>query len=190
MTVVKSHNRIWWSVWQKKFEILGLTKNFGTLVALDHIEESVPEGSIFGLLGPNGAGKTTLFNILTGFYKPDSGEVWFGRENLTDLKPHQICQRGIGRTFQIAQVFHNMTVFENIMMGVLVRENDFTKARAIAEEIVRRMGFVTRANDYAVGLSLWETKILEISRALATHPTLLLVDEPMAGLTSLSTTPA
>jgi ABC-type branched-subunit amino acid transport system ATPase component len=160
----------------------GASKYFGGVIALRDINIEVPEGKILGIIGPNGAGKTTLFNVIDGYLKPEKGRVLFEGKDITNFKPHVLCKMGIGRTFQIAQIFDKMTVLENIMVGAFAKSANAAKARAIAEETAQKMELASRADDYAVGLSTWETKMLELSRGLATQPKLLLVDEPMAGL--------
>jgi branched-chain amino acid transport system ATP-binding protein len=142
----------------------------------------VPRGKVTGIIGPNGSGKTTLFNVINGYFAPEKGKVLFEGRDITHFKSHSSCRLGIGRTFQIVQIFSNMTVLENIMIGAFNRWSNVAKAHAIAEDIAKQMGLSSRAHDQAVGLTMWENKILEFSRALATQPKLLLVDEPMAGL--------
>jgi ABC-type branched-subunit amino acid transport system ATPase component/ABC-type branched-subunit amino acid transport system permease subunit len=163
-------------------KIEGVNKFFGGVSALSDVAIEVPRGGILGIIGPNGAGKTTLYNVINGYLRPEKGKVFFEGEDVTHFKPHDLCRLGIGRTFQIAQIFGNMTVLENIMIGAFNRERDVVKARAIAEKVAQQMGLSRRAYDRAVGLTIWEIKTLEFARAIATKPKLLLVDEPMAGL--------
>jgi branched-chain amino acid transport system permease protein len=163
-------------------KIEGIFKSFGGVMALKDVNIEMPEGKILGIIGPNGAGKTTLFNVINGYLKPDKGRFFFEGKDITYLKPHQMCRMGIGRTFQVAQIFYRMTVLENIMIGALAKHATIGEAYAISKEVAQNLGLGSRANDRAVGLSIWETKMLELSRALATRPKLLLVDEPMAGL--------
>jgi ABC-type branched-subunit amino acid transport system ATPase component/ABC-type branched-subunit amino acid transport system permease subunit len=160
----------------------GVTKSFGGVTAVRGVNLEVPAGRVFGIIGPNGAGKTTLFNVINGYLKPDQGRVLFLGANVSHLKPHDLCRLGIARTFQVAQIFNRMTVLENIMMGVFAKQGNAPAAYEIARNTAERMNITSRLDDRAVGLSIWETKILELSRALATEPKLLLVDEPMAGL--------
>jgi ABC-type branched-subunit amino acid transport system ATPase component/ABC-type branched-subunit amino acid transport system permease subunit len=163
-------------------KIEAVDKSFGGVCALEKMNIEVPRNKVTGIIGPNGSGKTTLFNVINGYLTPDRGRVVFEDIDITHFKPHASCKLGIGRTFQVVQIFNNMTVLENIMIGTFNRQGDVGKARAISEDIAQQMGLMSRADDQAVGLTMWETKILEFSRALATEPKLLLVDEPMAGL--------
>ena len=163
-------------------KIKGVHKSFGGVTALTSVDIEVPTGKILGIIGPNGAGKTTLFNVINGYLKPEKGSLFYEDKDITHLKPHALCKLGIGRTYQTPQIFNTMTILENIIIGSFVKETQIAKAYAIAEKVSQQMGLSRRANDPAVGLSIWETKILELSRALATQPKLLLVDEPMAGL--------
>jgi len=163
-------------------KVEGVSKFFGGVHALQDVSIEVPRGKIIGVIGPNGAGKTTLFNVMNGYLTADHGKVFFKGKDVTHLKPHDLCQMGMGRTFQIPQVFSNMTVSENVMIGAFAKERNANRAQAISEEIIQKMELAYRAQDQAVGLTILETKMLEFSRALATHPELILVDEPMAGL--------
>ncbi len=159
-----------------------INKSFGGVCALGDVNIEVPKSKVTGIIGPNGSGKTTLFNVINGYLKPEKGRVIFEGRDITDLRPHALCKLGIGRTFQVPQVFSNMTVLENIMIGAFNRWGNVDTAYGVAEKVAQQMGFSSRAYAQAIGLTIWETKILEFSRALATQPTLLLVDEPMAGL--------
>lgn len=163
-------------------KVQDVSKFFGGVHAVSDLSFNVPKGRVLGVIGPNGSGKTTLFNVIHGYLKPNAGKVFFKGKDVTHLKPHDLCRMGIGRTYQVPQVFHNMTVLENIMIGAFAKEGDAEKARGLAKGVGQRMGLGSRLNDYAIGLSAWENKMLEFSRALATQPTLLLMDEPMAGL--------
>jgi branched-chain amino acid transport system permease protein len=163
-------------------KVEGVSKFFGGVHALQDVTIEVPRGKILGVIGPNGAGKTTLFNVMNGYLRPEQGKVLFKGKDVTHLKPHNLCQMGIGRTFQVPQIFSNMTVLENVMIGAFAKERNATRAQAISEQIVQEMELTYRAQDQAVGLTILETKMLEFSRALATQPELILVDEPMAGL--------
>jgi ABC-type branched-subunit amino acid transport system ATPase component/ABC-type branched-subunit amino acid transport system permease subunit len=163
-------------------KIVDVTKSFGGVHALRNVTLEVPNGKVTGIIGPNGSGKTTLFNVINGYLTPEKGRVLFEGTDVTRFKSHASCQLGIGRTFQVPQVFSNLTILENIMIGAFNRNKRVDEARGVAETVLARMGFSGRLHDQAVGLTMWETKMLEFSRALATEPKLLLVDEPMAGL--------
>jgi branched-chain amino acid transport system permease protein len=163
-------------------KIEGIWKSFGGVLALEDVGFDVPRGKIVGIIGPNGAGKTTLFNVINGYLKPEKGKIFFEGKDVTYFKPHDLCRLGVGRTFQVAQTFGKMTVLENVLTGAFSQAINFAEAHRIAGGVVQQMGLAGRAYDQAVGLTIWETKSLEFSRALATKPKLLLVDEPMAGL--------
>ncbi|MDI9619644.1 MAG: ABC transporter ATP-binding protein [Candidatus Nezhaarchaeota archaeon] len=157
---------------------------FGGLVALDNVDFYVGEQEIVGLIGPNGAGKTTLFNVIAGVYKPQNGAVMFRGRNIIGLKPHKICRLGIARTFQIVRVFPSLTVFENVK--VAASNSPRHGKESINEEVVRLVDFVGLSGKIsfpARELTLVEQKLVEVARALATRPQVLLLDEPLAGLT-------
>ena len=157
-------------------------KSFGGVIPLANVSIDVPRGKVLGIIGPNGAGKTTMFNVINGYLTPEDGKIFFEGRDVTGLKPHTLCRMGIGRTFQTAQVFTNMTILDNILVGAFVHAPNVTEARRIAETLGEQLGLAGRLHEQAVGLNILETKSLEFSRALATQPKLLLVDEPMAGL--------
>lgn len=164
-------------------EVKNIKKAFGGLVALKGISLIVPACKVVSLIGPNGAGKTTLFNIIAGTLKPDSGEVIFGGTNITGKPPHKICQLGIARTFQLRNIFPNLTVFENIYAGLL--KEKITKADEFERqvfEILSYLGLTEKANKLISSLSPLEMKLVELGRALATKPKLLLLDELLGGL--------
>lgn len=160
-----------------------VVKRFGGIVALNNVSIQVMEGEILGLIGPNGAGKTTLVNCVTGVYRPDSGRIAFLGEDITGMPPHLIALRGIARTWQKVRPFYNMTVLEAATVGALLRTSDVLKARAEAAEILEFIG-IPRSKFELPGrnISLMEHKMVDLARALATRPRLLLVDEIVAGL--------
>lgn len=167
-----------------------ISKNFGGLKALYDVDFAVEQGEIVGLIGANGAGKTTLFNVISGVYGPSSGHIRFKGENITRLKPHQICQKGLGRTFQVVKPFLNMTVLRNVSVGKLFgrdRLRHRKDAERDAQQILEFMGLSQKADIPARELTLADRKRLEIARALATNPELLLLDEVLAGLTPTET---
>jgi branched-chain amino acid transport system ATP-binding protein len=160
----------------------GISKRFRGLVAVDRLGFKVPEGGIFAVIGPNGAGKTTLFNMIVGVYAPDGGSITFAGERIDGLSPDRICRRGIGRTFQIVRPFPALTVEDNVVVGALLRRHRVTEARAHAQEVLRRLDLYDKRTQRAAALTLPDRKRLEVARALATEPKLLLLDEVMAGL--------
>jgi branched-chain amino acid transport system ATP-binding protein len=167
-----------------------VSKNFGGLKALYDVDFAVEQGEIVGLIGANGAGKTTLFNVISGVYGPSSGHIRFKGENITRLKPHQICQKGLGRTFQVVKPFLNMTVLRNVSVGKLFgrdRLRHRKDAERDAQQILEFVGLSQKADIPARELTLAHRKRLEIARALATNPELLLLDEVLAGLTPTET---
>lgn len=159
------------------------TKAFGGLIANEDISFEVREGEIVGVVGPNGAGKTTLFNSLSGAHRLTSGRICFRGQNITHLTAHDICRCGVGRTFQIPQSLNQMTVLENVLVGSMFREHNMRKARADAQEIVAFCGLDRYRDEKMSRMNVIQKKRVEIARALATKPTLLLLDETMAGLT-------
>jgi len=163
-------------------EVERLSKRFRGLKAVSEVSFAVPEGRILALIGPNGAGKTTTFNLIAGVFPPDEGRVTLKGRNLTGLKPNQVCAAGIGRTFQIVKPFGQLTVEENVVVGALARERSVETARRQARAVLERLELVDQANRPARSLTLPDRKRLEVARALATRPTLLLLDEVLAGL--------
>lgn len=163
-------------------EVHGITKRFGGLVAVNDFSLNVDRGHIVALIGPNGAGKTTAFNCIAGYYKPNEGKVTFDGEDITGLRPDQVCKLGLARTFQVVRPFGALSVLDNVMVGAYARTNDTHKARAKAEEALEFLGMERIANATANGLPIASRKRLEIARALATDPKLMLLDEAMAGL--------
>jgi branched-chain amino acid transport system ATP-binding protein len=159
-----------------------LSKRFGGLRAVQEVSFTVRENETLALIGPNGAGKTTAFNLIMGFYRPDAGSVRaFGRE-LVGLRPHAVCALGLARTFQVAKPFGGMTVLENVMTGAFLRERRPATARAKAREAIAFAGLSARERTAARDLTTIDQRRLEMARALATEPRLLLLDEVMAGL--------
>jgi branched-chain amino acid transport system ATP-binding protein len=175
----------------------GLRKEFGGLLAVNDVDFKIPEQAIVSLIGPNGAGKTTFFNMLTGVYKPTAGRIVLSGEDVTDKPPHAITARGIGRTFQNIRLFHNMTALENTLVGMHSRlksgilgsvlhtpkvKREEREARKRARELLEFSGLKGRDNEFARNLSYGDQRRLEVARALATQPKLILLDEPTAGM--------
>ena len=178
-------------------QTVGLRKEFGGLVAVDSVDFVIPEGAIVSLIGPNGAGKTTCFNMLTGVYKPTAGRVIFAGEDMTGKPPHAYTQRGIGRTFQNIRLFQNMTALENVLVGMHVRlkgnlfeailrtprvKHEESEARDKARALLEFSGLRRKDGEIGRNLSYGDQRRLEVARALATQPKLLLLDEPTAGM--------
>jgi len=174
-----------------------LHKEFGGLLAVDHVDFTIPRDSTVSLIGPNGAGKTTFFNMLTGVYKPTSGRVEFDGEDITGRPPHAITERGIGRTFQNIRLFQQMSALENVLVGMHARlkggifasvvrtpriRREEEQARKTARELLTYCGLAGRGEIYARNLPYGDQRRLEVARALATQPKLLLLDEPTAGM--------
>ncbi len=191
-------------------DVRHLSKAFGGLMAVDHVDFQVYAGEIMGLIGPNGAGKTTIFNMITGFYAPTEGEIWFkgrrvaypARRNQTPLRPHQITQQGIARTFQTIRLFKNLTVLENVMAGLHHRTRagvwavlSRSAGQRVEEAFIQKeaefwldfMGLSAYQHELAKHLPYGDQRRLEIARALATQPALLTLDEPAAGLNEQET---
>jgi branched-chain amino acid transport system ATP-binding protein len=163
-------------------EVRGLSKSFGGLTAVDQASLDVRQGEIVGLIGPNGAGKTTLFAAIAGFHTPDAGHVTFEGKDITGLAPHKICAAGMVRTFQITQPFAKISVRENIMVGAYFRTADRHEAASLAESVANQVGMGDQLDRPGSDLTVAGRKRLELARALATRPALLLLDEVMAGL--------
>ncbi|WP_024517286.1 ABC transporter ATP-binding protein [Bradyrhizobium sp. Tv2a-2] len=164
-------------------ETRGITQRFSGLVANSNVSISVGRGEIVGLIGPNGAGKSTLFNLIAGVYTPSEGSIWFDGEDVTRLRPAARCQRGIGRTFQVVKSFESMSVIDNVIVGALVQNTVMREARRKAHEVLEFTGLGARAAVPASDLVPAEKRRLEVARALATEPKLLLLDEVLTGLT-------
>jgi branched-chain amino acid transport system ATP-binding protein len=174
-----------------------LRKEFGGLVATDDVDFTIPRGAVVSLIGPNGAGKTTFFNMLTGVYKPTAGRIVLDDEDVTGMPPHSITERGIGRTFQNIRLFQNMTALENVLVGMHSRlkggilgsiirtpriRREEKDARDRARELLRYCGLRNKDDEISRNLSYGDQRRLEVARALATQPKLLLLDEPTAGM--------
>jgi branched-chain amino acid transport system ATP-binding protein len=162
--------------------VRGLSKRFGGIAANRGISFEVAAGELVGIIGPNGAGKSTLFECISGFYAPDDGEVELDGTRLTGLSPDLVCRRGVARTFQKLRPFPGMTVAENVMVGALTRTSEVKHARELAHEWLRRVGLLEKANAHARTLSTGQRKRLELARALATQPRVLLLDEVTGGV--------
>jgi branched-chain amino acid transport system ATP-binding protein len=175
----------------------GISKNFGGVRAVSEVSLSVKESQIMGIIGPNGSGKSTFFNILTGVYHPTDGRFFFKEQNITNWPPHRITQVGIARTFQNIRLFRNMSVLENVLIGehtqleaqlwgILLRtanqKKDEAKAREKAKDLLQFVGLIDKADEFAANLAYGEQRRLELARALASQPALLLLDEPTAGM--------
>ncbi len=167
---------------EKILEVRDVVKRFGGLVAVDHVSMDVYRGEVLGLIGPNGAGKTTLFNVITGIYKPEEGTVRFKGMDITGLPPHQVAKLGIARTFQLVRPLKNFTVLENVVVGALQRSPDLGEAVEKSLELLELVGLYDKRNVASGSLTLVEKKRLEVARALALEPELLLLDEVAAGL--------
>jgi branched-chain amino acid transport system ATP-binding protein len=160
----------------------GISKSFRGLKAVSEVSFDVPQGGIVGLIGPNGAGKTTLFNMIAGVYAPDTGEIIFNQDRIQGLRPDQVCAAGIGRTFQIVKPFAGLSVLDNVIVGGLLREASVPGAKRLSLQILEKLGLAAKRDLPAASLTLPDRKRLEVARALATRPRLLLLDEVMAGL--------
>jgi branched-chain amino acid transport system permease protein len=164
-------------------ELTDVSRAFGGLKAVEGVTLSVPEGTIYGIIGPNGAGKTTLFNVLNGFLAADRGTMRFAGQEIGKLKPHQVCARGVGRTFQVVRSFPRMTVLENVVIGAFVGSKTDDEAERLAMEALARVGMADhQAHMLAGGLTTRQLRLMELARALAPKPRLLLLDETLAGL--------
>jgi branched-chain amino acid transport system ATP-binding protein len=165
-----------------RLELAQLSKSFSGLRAVENVSFAVPEGTIVGLIGPNGAGKTTCFNLVAGVYRPDAGEVRLDGKRIDGWRPDQICRAGVGRTFQLAKPFVGLSVMENVIVGALNASAGVREAREKSRRIIEQLGLAAKRDQAASSLTLPERKCLEVARALATGPRILLLDEVMAGL--------
>ena len=168
----------------KVLELKQITKKFGGLVANENVSFDVDEGEIVGVVGPNGAGKTTLFNSISGAFLPTSGSITFNGQDITNLPAHECAKIGIGRTFQIPQSLNDMTVWENVVVGALCHTNSMSEALGKVDSVLELCGMEKFRDMVAGKLNVAQKKRLEIARAMATDPRLLLLDETMAGLTA------
>jgi branched-chain amino acid transport system ATP-binding protein len=167
--------------------VKNLTMKFGSLTAVDDVSLSVRKGEIIGLIGPNGAGKTTFFNCLTGYLTPQNGAVQFDGHLIAGLRPNRICRLGLARTFQIVQVFREMTTWENVIVGAFCRTANSAEAHQETMDILKFTGLYEKKDSLVGNLTIADHKRLEISKALATKPNLLMLDEAMAGLNATET---
>lgn len=163
-------------------QLKNVSKHFGGVQALNDISFEVEKGTVVGLIGPNGAGKTTTFNLVTGFIVPDSGQILLGDRLLNGLPPHDICHLGVSRTFQIVRPFGQMTVLQNVMVGALARTDRYSEAAREAYALLDLVGLSSKAGLRAATLNVAERRRLELARALASKPHVLLLDEVMSGL--------
>jgi branched-chain amino acid transport system ATP-binding protein len=166
----------------KLLEIHQLTKNFGGLRAVDRLDLTIEEGMIFGLIGPNGAGKSTAFNCIAGLYSATSGQVMYKDDDITNLKPYDVSRKGIARTFQLVKPFPTKSVLKNVTVGSFLRSKNRDEAEKKALEVLEFVGLIDKKDVLGKSLTIADRKRLELARALATDPTLLLLDEVMAGL--------
>ena len=162
--------------------VTDLTKDFGGLRAVSRLSFNAEPGEILGLIGPNGAGKTTVFNLVTGFLRPSAGRILLEGRSMVGLRPHAVTRRGIARTFQVVKPFPRLSVRENVTLAAFSHEAARRRAEALAAHVLERVGLHDKLDSLAADLTLGEQKRLEIARALATDPKLLLLDEPMGGL--------
>jgi len=163
-------------------ELAHVSKSFSGLRAVEDVSFAVPEGQIVGLIGPNGAGKTTCFNVVAGVYRPDAGEVRFAGKRIDGWRPDQICRAGVGRTFQLVKPFVGLSVMENVIVGALNACAGVREAKEKSAQVIEQLGLAPKRDQMASSLTLPERKRLEVARALATGPRILLLDEVMAGL--------
>jgi branched-chain amino acid transport system ATP-binding protein len=163
-------------------QVKGVSRFFGGLAAVSDVSFGVQQGEIVGLIGPNGAGKTTLFNVINGFYRPSRGEVLFNGQAISGLAPHKICARGLARTFQVVKPLQRLSVLDNVIASAFLRARSRREAEDLADETLKFTGLHADRDVISKGLPLGKRKRLEIARALATKPQLLLLDESFAGL--------
>ncbi len=169
-------------------DVSGLSKNFGGLQVLRDVSFQMPTGEILGLIGPNGAGKTTLFNIVTGIYSPSAGMVRFKGESILGMRPDQVCRRGVARTFQLVRIFPTMTALENVLVGAIFGGN-CRRGKALEEALdcMELFNLLDVKDIVSASLTYSDRKLVEIARAVASHPDLVLLDEPLSGLNPAET---
>ena len=163
-------------------ELKNVSKSFGGLKVIDDVSFELNSGEILGIIGPNGAGKTTLYNLITGYYEPNLGDILFNSEIITGKKPHDVCKKGISRTFQITQVFSNFTAFENVLAGALNKVRNLSEAKVWTRECLDYFGLYGKSQMLIKHLTLVDKKQVELARAFATKPKLMLLDEVISGL--------
>lgn len=163
-------------------EVKNVSKHFGGVKAVNNTSFHVQKGEILGIIGPNGAGKTTLFNLISGNYPVTSGEIYFKGENITNQKPYVLCKKGIGRTYQVVKPFGNISVLDNVIVGAFNKFNNKNEAKEFSLEILKKVDLYEERDRIGRSLTLAKKKRLEVAKALATQPKLLLLDEVMAGL--------
>jgi branched-chain amino acid transport system ATP-binding protein len=163
-------------------EVRNVTKRFGGLAALTDVTFELKKGEILGLIGPNGAGKTTMFNVINGFYPPTKGDVFLRGQKISNLKPHKLCRLGVARTFQVVRPLQRMSVLDNLIASAFVRSKSKAQAEAVSLDVLKFTGMYDDQNTISKGLPLGKRKRLEIARALATQPEIILLDEAFAGL--------
>jgi branched-chain amino acid transport system ATP-binding protein len=163
-------------------EVKNLSKSFGGLKAVNNVSFNIKEGEIVGIIGPNGSGKTTIFNVITGFYRPDDGVVFFKGESISMLRPNEVCKRGIARTFQIPKPLSRLSVLRNVMVGAYSKTSEKEKATKKALEVLEFVGLLDQKDVPAEKVKGGNMRRLELGRALATNPEILLIDEIAAGL--------
>jgi len=163
-------------------EVKNVTKQFGGLAALTDVSFDLNKGEILGLIGPNGAGKTTMFNVVNGFYQPTKGEVFYKKQKISNMKPHSVCRLGVARTFQVVRPLQRMSVLDNVIASAFIRAKNKAQAEEVSFDVLKFTGLYDDRTILSKGLPLGKRKRLEIARALATQPEIMLLDESFAGL--------
>jgi branched-chain amino acid transport system ATP-binding protein len=169
-------------------EVIGVGKQFGGLTAVDNLSFSLKKREILGIVGPNGSGKTTTFNMISGFIKPTFGRVVLNGEDITNLKPHVIARKGIARTFQVVRIFRHLSVYENLKAATLLKAKRSESVHEKVSEVINLVGLKGKENEEGINLPIGDLKRLEIGRALAIEPQMLLLDEPFSGLSHFEVT--